>query len=207
MQVQVHQLKPPETAAGSCSSTWVQSFLFCSLMADLPPAAPRALRFWISAELGGPSTPWKFAEGQGAPLPPMSQGEKGPPGPLRDPTPLGAFWSLCTTEPNPPSKQSCWNSSQPTLTLRPQRAQALPGKDSESEAGISALSWGPDPGGSCQAAAMQKSSFASSVPNICAGSRPPPWQPGLCCLPVFSFFIFFKLCVNIYTPSPVPRSC
>lgn len=61
MQLQVHQLRPPETALSSLYSTQIQSFLFCLLMTDLLPGAPRVLRFWISAELGGPSTSWKFA--------------------------------------------------------------------------------------------------------------------------------------------------
>lgn len=50
---------------------------------------------------------------------------------------------------------------------------------------------------------MQKSSFASSVPNICRqGSRPPPpWQPLLACktLPLLVLFFFFKPHVNFFS--------
>lgn len=149
MQLQVHQLRPPRDCWKFMSSTQFQSLLFCLLMADLLPGTPRALRFWISAELGGPSTsrgfasrsrscipgcstgscsalPCTSAAAQGAPLPPSH------PGLRKDPImipqgshPLDACSALgAVTQPNPrlPAAQPrscCWNSSQPTLELRP----------------------------------------------------------------------------------------
>lgn len=102
--------------------------------------------------------------------------------------------ALCAESLQPPSQtlnpaqtQRCWWNLQRETPrdLRHFQVRAV-----SQTLGFQPFPGGPDPGGSCQATAMQKSSFASSVLNICAGSQPPPCQPGLCCLPhPFLFFI------------------
>lgn len=82
----------------------------------------------------------------------------------------------------------------------PENVQAFLGKGQWlSDSDFTHFPEAPNQGGSCQATAMQKSSFASSGPNICTqGSQPPPWQLLLACKTLPLFFFFFKLRVNIF---------
>lgn len=106
------------------------------------------------------------------------------------------LWSLSSHRAKPTG--ACGRNSELLVEQQPAHPQTETPRDLRhfqvravsQRLGFQPLPRGPALGGSCQATAMQKSSFASSVPNICTSSRPPPWQPGLCCLPdLFLFFI------------------
>lgn len=106
--------------------------------------------------------------------------------------------SSASTKPDPrvPTAEirSCWGENQHNPPPNPQemfKRFSIWASDYSVTEILPHFPGGPDRGGSRQAPAMQKPSFASSVPNICTqGSRQ---RPGSSCWPAkpFLFFLFF----------------
>lgn len=213
-------------------------------MADLLPGTPRALRFWISAELGGPSTsrgfasrsrscipgcstgscsalPCTSAAAQGAPLP-SSLPSRFEEGSHHDPSRITSSGCLQCPWCSHPAKPSAPCGTTPELLLEQQPAH--PGAETPRELrhfqvravsqrlGFQPFPGGPDPGGSLSGNSYAEIQFCFlcakhlrglSAPALAAWALLPSRS-----LPFFSFLVFFfKLCVNIYIPPPVPRSC